>query len=100
MDEATDRDKAPDPRDLSANPFKQVHIEIRVSVGRARPTVAELLSLEQHSVLNLDSTISDPVEIYAGDRLIARGELEELEGSDAGRLAVRLTEIGVIDDSL
>ena len=100
MDEITERTKLHEDRNLSASPFKQVHIEIRVCVGSARPTVAELLSLEQNSVLQLDSTISDPVEIYAGDRLIARGELEELDGPDAGRLAVRLTEVGVIDDSL
>ena len=29
----------------------------------------------------------------SGDRLIARGELTELEGENAGRLAVRLTEV-------
>ena len=28
-----------------------------------------------------------------GDRLIARGELTELEGDNAGQLAVRLTEV-------
>lgn len=100
MDEVSEQIKAPEIGGLATSPFKQVHIEIRVSVGRARPTVAELLSLERGSVLHLDSTITDPVEIYAGERLIARGELEELEGPDAGRLAVRLTEIGVIEDSL
>ena len=29
----------------------------------------------------------------SGDRLIARGELQELEGEQAGMLAVRLTEV-------
>lgn len=87
-------------RTLSDSPFRQVHVEIRVTVGRARPTVSELLALEAGSVLQLDSTVTDPVEIYAGDRLIARGELEELDGPDTGQLAVRLTEIGAIDDPL
>jgi flagellar motor switch protein FliN/FliY len=32
------------------------------------------------------------VELYIGDRLIARGELQEMDDG-SGRLAVRLTEV-------
>lgn len=79
--------------DSAANPFTQVPIEIVVSVGRARPVVRDLLRLKPDSVLPLDRKVSDPVELYVGDRLIARGELEELDGEDDGGLAVRLTEV-------
>lgn len=82
-----------DPFDKQGNPFTQVPIEITISVGRARPAVSELLRLQTDSVLPLDRRIDDPVELYIGDRLIARGQLEEMEGDDAGRLAVRLTEV-------
>ncbi len=75
------------------NPFTQVPIEILISVGRARPTVHDLLRLKPDTVLPLDRKVSDPVELYVGDRLIARGELEEVEGDPAGNLAVRLTEV-------
>ena len=44
-------------------------------------------------MLTLDSRIEDPVELYVGDRLIARGLLEEDENGKAGQLLVRLTEI-------
>ncbi|MDN5786669.1 FliM/FliN family flagellar motor switch protein [Pseudorhodobacter sp.] len=76
-----------------ANPFSQVPIEITISVGRARPLVRELLKLERDAVLTLDRCVDDPVELWVGDRLIARGELEEMEGENAGQLAVRLTEV-------
>ncbi|MFT4793157.1 MAG: flagellar motor switch protein FliN/FliY [Paracoccaceae bacterium] len=69
-----------------------VPIEVVVSVGRARPMIAELVTLRRDSVLPLDSRIEDPVELYIGDRLIARGELQEMD-DDSGRLAVRLTEV-------
>ena len=75
------------------NPFTRVPIEITVSVGRARPRVSELLQFGENSVLQLDRKVDDPVELYVGDRLIARGELQEVEGDEAGRLAVRLTEV-------
>ncbi|MEM6438980.1 MAG: FliM/FliN family flagellar motor switch protein [Pseudomonadota bacterium] len=69
-----------------------VPIDVVVSVGRARPLVSELVELRRDSVLPLDSRIDDPVEIMIGDRLIARGELQEMD-DDSGRLAVRLTEV-------
>jgi flagellar motor switch protein FliN/FliY len=72
--------------------FLGVPIEVTISVGKARPLVSELVELRRDSVLTLDSTIDDPVELYIGDRLIARGELQEI-GDDSGRLGVRLTEV-------
>ena len=83
-----------------ANPFVSVPIEILVTVGKARPLVRELVGLGENSVLVLDRRIDDPVELYVGDRLVARGQLEELEGDGAGQLAVRLTEIADLQNGL
>jgi flagellar motor switch protein FliN/FliY len=82
------------------SPFHQVPIEITISVGRARPLVRELLKMRPDAVLPLDKRVEDPVELYVGDRLIARGELEELEGEAAGQLAVRLTEVADLKNGL
>ena len=76
-----------------SNPFAQVPIEVTISVGRARPLVRDLLRLARDAVLPLDRRVDDPVELYVGDRLIARGELQEMDGDAAGQLAVRLTEV-------
>ena len=75
------------------SPFTSVPVEIVVSVGKARPLVRDLIRLEANSILTLDKTVSDPVELFIGGRLIARGELEEIDGEQGGQLAVRLTEI-------
>ena len=74
-----------------------VPIEVIVSVGRARPMIKDVLSLRRDSVLPLDSRIEDPVEIYVGPKLVARGELQELD-DDSGRLGVRLTEVVSLAD--
>lgn len=76
-----------------AGPFDQVPIEITVAVGKARPQVRDLLRLRRDALLPLDRRVDDPVELYIGDRLIARGELQEIEGEQPGQLAVRLTDI-------
>ena len=75
------------------HPLRAVPIEITVSVGRARPLIRDLLEMGEWSVLPLDRRIDDPVELWIGDRLIARGELQEQEGGEPGQLAVRLTEV-------
>lgn len=75
------------------NPFAQVPIEVTISVGKARPLVRDLLRLGRDAILPLDRRVDDPVELFVGDRLIARGVLQELDGDAAGQLAVRLTDV-------
>lgn len=75
------------------NPFTSVPIELSVCVGKARPLIRELIALGENAVLPLDRSVDDPVELYVGDRLIARGMLEENEDEKNGQLVVRLTEI-------
>lgn len=87
--------------DLSkSNPFGQVPIEVTISVGKARPLVRDLLKLSLDAVLTLDRRVDDPVELYVGERLIARGELQEIEGDTTGQLAVRLTEVTNLRDGI
>jgi|FLOH01.1.fsa_nt_gi flagellar motor switch protein FliN len=85
---------------LANSPFNRVPIEIMVSVGKARPLISELITLNKDSVLPLDRRIDDPVELYVGERLIARGNLMELDGNQAGQLAVCLTEVAELNKGL
>lgn len=80
-------DTAPEAR------FRDIPIEITISVGHARPLIRDLLEMQESTVLPLDRKVEDPVELYVGERLIARGELEEREGGAPGELAVRITEV-------
>lgn len=87
------------PTDQS-NPFVSVPIEIVVSVGKARPLIRDLLEMGENAVLILDKRVEDPVDLFIGDRLIARGQLEEMNGEHTGQLAVRLTEIADLQNGL
>ena len=88
-----------DPK-VARNAFTSVPIEITISVGKARPLVRDLLDLAENSILTLDKRVDDPVELFVGERLIARGQLEELEGERAGQLAVRLTEVADLQSGI
>lgn len=87
----------PDQAAMTNRAFLGVPLEVIVSVGRARPLISELVRLRRDSVLPLDTKVDDPVELYIGDRLIARGELQEMD-DDSGRLGVRLTEVADLGD--
>ena len=62
--------------------------------------IRDLLKMGKNAVLPLDKRVDDAVELYVGERLIARGELEEMEGDHQGQLAVRLTEVADLQDGL
>ncbi len=82
----------PDTVEQPENAFLGVPVEMTISVGKAKPLISELLSLSQGAIIPLDSRIDDPVEVYIGEKLIARGELQEIEGGE-GKLGVRLTQV-------
>lgn len=74
-----------------------VPVGITVAVGRAKPPIGELLNMRREAIIPLDTKINDPVELWVGEHMIARGELQEME-DDSGRLSVRLTEVVEIEN--
>ncbi|RIJ18348.1 FliM/FliN family flagellar motor switch protein [Henriciella mobilis] len=84
-----------DRRDSSAaNKFRRsifnVPVTVTVSIGQKRMSVSEILELGPDSVVALSSRIEDPVSLSVDNKLIARGELIEIE---EGGLGVKITEI-------
>lgn len=74
-------------------------VTVDVVVGSARPTVTELLGLDEGSLLELDRGIEDPVDLCVDGRVIARGELVEME--NGGGIGVRITQVvDVAEDAL
>ena len=93
MNEPVHQEAAALPAADPANPFTAVPVDVTVCVGRARPMSRDLVLPGENAVVTLDSRVDDPVELFVGDRLIARGLLEEKEDGASGQLVVRLTEI-------
>ncbi|MEQ8557483.1 MAG: FliM/FliN family flagellar motor switch protein [Henriciella sp.] len=92
---AQPEDEMLDRRDTSAaNQFRRsiysVPVTVTVSIGQKRLSVSEILDLGPDSVIALTSRIEDPVSLTVDNKLIARGELIEI---DEGGLGVKITEI-------
>ena len=70
-------------------PVFDVPVNISAVLGRASLSVAQLLKLNQGSVLELDRKVGEAIDIYVNNRLVARGEVVIVDD----RLGVTMTEI-------
>lgn len=66
-----------------------VPVRVDVVLGEVRMAMEELLALTPHEVVALEREVSEDVEIYVSDRLMARGRLVVADGE----LGVTLSEI-------
>lgn len=78
----------------SANPalartMMDVPVRVDVVLGEVRMPVEELLAMTPGAVVALERAVSDDVDIYVSDRLMARGKLVVADGE----LGVTLSEI-------
>ena len=86
------QDSAGDAVNKSASdlaPVFDVPVHISAVLGRANLSVAQLLQLNQGSVLELDRKVGEAIDIYVNNRLVARGEVVIVDD----RLGVTMTEI-------
>jgi flagellar motor switch protein FliN len=66
-----------------------VPLKLTVRIGTCKLAVAEILKLGTGSIVELDRSIDQPVELLANDRAIALGEIVAIDE----RFALRITEL-------
>ena len=71
------------------DPVLDVPITITAILGRTHLAIADVLRLNEGSIVELDKAIGEPIDIYINDRIIARGEVTLVDDS----LAITLSEI-------
>ena len=76
---------------MSENIGLLLHVPLRLTVelGSAKMSVAEILKLGSGSIVELDRSVSHPVDLLVNHRPIARGEIVAIDES----FALRITEL-------
>lgn len=69
--------------------LRDVELNVKIELGRARMVVEDVLKLAEGSVVELDKLAGDPVDVFVNDRLVARGEVLVLNDN----FCVRVNEI-------
>ena len=66
-----------------------IEVDVSLRFGSRELVIRELLATGPGDVLELDRTISDPVDLVVGDKIVARGEVVLVNGN----FGLRVTEV-------
>ena len=84
-----EQEQTGDDSNESAIALEEILLTVHVELAQRRLSLDELARLRVGQLLPLDCRATDPVDLVADGRRIARGELVEIEG----RLGVRVTQV-------
>lgn len=71
------------------NLILDIHLDLSVELGRVKMLVNDLLQLGQGSIIELNKSVGEPLEIYINNKLTARGEVVVVDE----RFGIRVTDI-------
>jgi flagellar motor switch protein FliN/FliY len=66
-----------------------IPVTLSMEVGRSRVSIRNLLQLNQGSVVELDRTTGEPLDVYVNGTLIAHGEVVVVND----KFGIRLTDV-------
>ncbi|MHA7812423.1 MAG: flagellar motor switch protein FliN [Phycisphaerales bacterium] len=69
--------------------LSDVHMDVRIELGRTRMYVEDVLKLNDGAVVELDKLAGDPVDVFVNDRRVACGEVLVLNDM----FCVRINEV-------
>ena len=73
----------------SIDRFKDVRVDVWAELGRVQIPIGELMEIGEGSVLRLDRSIGDTVDLVSQGALLARGEIVVVDD----KFAIRIKEI-------
>jgi len=94
VETAAEPDPAPSAVSQAAPLLMGVKLPIRVLLGRTQLSLRDVSQLESGSVVELDCSPNDPVEVIVNDKIIAHGEVVVVQGN----YGVRITRIAASTD--
>ncbi len=59
----------------------EMDLSISISLGRAELALQDVLRLTTGSIIELNRSVGDPVDVVVNDRIVARGEVVVVNGS-------------------
>lgn len=84
------QEEAPAPsRDINIEVILDVAVSLSMEVGRTRIALRNLLQLNQGSVVELERSAGEPLDVYVNGTLIAHGEVVVINE----KFGIRLTDV-------
>jgi flagellar motor switch protein FliN/FliY len=76
-------------RELNLDVVLDIPVTLSMEVGRSRVSIRNLLQLSQGSVVELDRSTGEPLDVYVNGTLIAHGEVVVVND----KFGIRLTDV-------
>ncbi len=77
--------------------LSDVHMNVRIELGRTKMFVEDVLKLGDGAVVELDKLAGDPVDVFVNDRKVAKGEVLVLNDLFCVRIS-EIVDISAADD--
>ncbi len=71
------------------NLILDIPLDMRVELGQVKMLINDLLQLGQGSIIDLKKPVGEQLDIFVGDKLVARGEVVVVEE----KFGIRVTDI-------
>ncbi len=82
-------DAEPERGEVNLELIQDVPVTLSMEVGRTAITIRNLLQLNQGSVVELDRTAGEPLDVYVNGTLVAHGEVVVVNE----KFGIRLTDV-------
>ncbi len=87
--EQLEDDAEPQGGDVNLDLIQDVPVTLAMEVGRTEITIRNLLQLNQGSVVELDRTAGEPLDVFVNGTLVAHGEVVVVNE----KFGIRLTDV-------
>lgn len=88
-DVSVSHDEQFDLGNLNVELIKDIPVQVRAILGRTRMSIESILKLGPGHIMELDSLDGEPIDVYANETLIAKGEVVVV----GDQFGIRITEI-------
>ena len=70
----------------------RIPVTVQVVIGKTKMAVADLMNLGPGTIVSLDRSVGDPVDLVVNGHLVARGQLVVVDEATS-RFGISLTEV-------
>lgn len=75
--------------ELTLESLYDIPVQISVVLGQTNMQLSQLLKLGKGAVIELDRNVSEPIDIYVNNKIVAKGEIVVVDN----KIGVTLTEV-------
>ncbi len=83
---------------MKTGQLEKVQVQLMVVLGKTKKDLADVAQIGEGSIIELDRLAGEPVDLYAGDIIIAKGEVVVIDENFGIRISKLVTEPSIVKE--